>query len=226
MTNAIVLKSSEFLKAVLSNDKEKLENLIFFERLSSTELSDLTKNDKIAVWINLYNTLMQLQQVNNVNEKIDKSIFPLPIFKIAGQVLSLDDIEHGILRGNKAKRGLGYLPGSFLNSVTKSWACKELDPGIHFLLNCGAESCPMIRVLTTENIEIELVESEKDFILSETTVNHEKRTLMVSSLFLFYWFDFGGKKKIRTRIHQYHYYPSHKVRFKKWNWDSHFKKVK
>tara|TARA_R110000737_G_scaffold345455_1_gene373984 strand:- start:59393 stop:60073 length:681 start_codon:yes stop_codon:yes gene_type:complete len=226
MTNAIVLKSSEFLKAVLSDDKDRLENLIFFKQLSSSELSALTDLDLIVVWINLYNAVMQLQQKNNLAKKIDKRIFSLPIFEIAEQVLSLDIIEHGILRGNKAKRGLGFLPGSFLNSITESWACKKLEPRIHFLLNCGAESCPMIRVLTLDTIEIELVESEKDFILAETTVNHEKRIFTISSLFLFYWFDFGGKKNIKSRIHQYHNYPTYKIRFKKWNWESHFKKVK
>jgi len=226
MTNTVVQESSEFLKAVLRFEIDFSSFYSSFEKLENTTLEYLSNTEKLIVWVNLYNALMQIELKNMQNETVDKSIFSKKIFKIAGQQVSLDEIEHGILRRNKLKQALGYLSGSYLNSVTKKWMCDVLDARLHFQLNCGAVSCPMIHVLTEANIEIELREGERDFLRLETDINHEKKLLIISRLFLFYRKDFGGKAKIKSLVNQFHAFPTYKLKYKRWNWKIHSFKIK
>ena len=101
-------------------------------------------------------------------------MFSEEIFTVAGVHLSLDIIEHGILRGNKWKYGFGYVHGGHLPSKIRYWKCKKIDYRIHFLLNCGAASCPVIRVLSESNLDSELNAAEKYFVQTEITKNEIK----------------------------------------------------
>eukprot|EP00958_Prasinococcus_capsulatus_P004443 scaffold412_cov388-Prasinococcus_capsulatus_cf.AAC.17 len=76
-------------------------------------------------------------------------------YQVGEFVLSLDDIEHGILRGNSVH------PSTKVKCFSEDDArcklvVKEVDPRIHFALVCGAKSCPPIRVFTANNLEFGL----------------------------------------------------------------------
>ena len=90
-------------------------------------------------------------------------------YKIGGQVFNLDEIEHGVLRSNRGKNWYfikffenNYLswPGhpsagkpEFSDSDPRhKMALTSLDPRIHFALNCGASSCPPIRIYTEDRL--------------------------------------------------------------------------
>ena len=66
-------------------------------------------------------------------------------YNVGGLLFTLDEIEHGILRCNK-----GHPKDEnpmFEDEARKSLSLSFLDPRIHFALNCGATSCPPIRLL-------------------------------------------------------------------------------
>jgi hypothetical protein len=226
MTNAIVHKSGEFLKSVLANESEFITYFDYFEKVESEILEKLSNSNKMVVWINIYNALMQIELKRMHSNKVDKSIFSKPIFFIAGQNLSLDIIEHGILRKNKLKQAFGFLPGFYVNSITKKWMCDKLDARIHFLLNCGAASCPVINVLTLKNLENQLQDAQSDFIETETKVDPKNKRIIVSQLFLFYRKDFGGKAKVGNLIRQYFPFSDYKLVYKKWDWSIQLLKIK
>ena len=73
-----------------------------------------------------------------------------------GLILSLDDIEHGILRRYRQKYSLGYLPQFWVNNTIKKLAVHEMDNRIHCALSCGAVSCPAIAFYDAENIDAQL----------------------------------------------------------------------
>lgn len=85
-------------------------------------------------------------------------------YRIGGYDFSPDDIEHGILRGNYPHPS--QVTNDPLTSSPSFWPVTDpravllplpyLDPRIHFILNCGASSCPPIRVLSGEAQETEL----------------------------------------------------------------------
>ena len=66
-------------------------------------------------------------------------------YNVGGLLFTLDEIEHGVLRCNK-----GHPKDEkpmFTDEARKSLSLSFLDPRIHFALNCGATSCPPIRLL-------------------------------------------------------------------------------
>lgn len=200
------------------------EQLNFLKEISVSSLVELTDIEKKTFWINIYNAFIQIELKGMKGAAVDKSIFSKKIINIAGQKLSFDKIEHGILRRSLWKYGLGFLSSQYLTRETKNWRTKMLDPRIHFQLNCGAVSCPMIRLLTIENIEAELEFGESDFVTGESEIQNDK--IMLSSLFLFYLKDFGGRRGVKALVKKYYPEENYKLSFKKFDWTKNPKKIK
>ena len=123
----------------------------------------LSDSAKKAVYINLYNAGMVLNLLRHATaEKLDVNSPAFTALKIndikvpggniwngdyklpiADQKLTLDQIEHGLIRGADAKGPLDALKVS------------KLDPRIHAAVNCAALSCPRVRerAYREENID-------------------------------------------------------------------------
>ena len=172
----------------------------------------------MVVWLNLYNAFVQIEIEARGPGELDKDMFTEELFTVAGEHISLDMIEHGILRGNKWKYGLGYVPGGQLPGRIRHWRCKRPDPRIHFLLNCGAASCPVIRIITEENLHDELKQAEEDYLNENVVIEEDNNILSVPGLMRFYLGDFGGTRGIKSRIGLYKEVDGLKMRFEKFDW--------
>ena len=159
---------------------------------------------------------MKITQSNTI--RVGKKIFSSKTICIAGEQLSLDTIEHGIIRSNYWKYGLGYLPGNYLNRITQNWRCQQLDYRVHFQLNCGAVSCPIIRPLKVETLHSELNLGQNHFIASDVLVNEAKKKITISVLFLFYLHDFKGIKGVKRLIGEYHPNQNYRLKFSRFDW--------
>jgi hypothetical protein len=154
-----------------------------------------------AFWINLYNALV-LDAI--ICFGIQKSVtegflgtlffFRRAAYLVGGQRVSLEDIEHGILRGN---RGNPYVPGVHFtsNDPRLAWSL-PLDPRIHFALNCGGRSCPPIRAYEVEKLDQQLDLAARGFIDTTVEVRPERKEVVLSPIFHWYAADFGGRKRI------------------------------
>jgi len=90
-------------------------------------------------------------------------------------VFNYIDIEHGILRRK------------FLQSKKACEQCHALmvdvvDPRMHFALNCGAQSCPIIRPYTSTNLQSELDVATGEFLNRYTVIKPEKCQIKLSRL--------------------------------------------
>lgn len=189
-------------------------------RLKRISLSDLKREipddySKLVFWINLYNSVYLLNSSNL------KQIFSRKALFFKDFSLSLDDIEHGILRRAKWKYSLGYLPDIFVSQAVRQLMVQKLDERIHFALNCGAVSCPPIRYYSLENLDDQFKIAEESFMRSETNWDLEKRKVYVSKIFLWYWADFWGRRGVLRRLH-HHFgmdFSRFKIRFNPYNWN-------
>jgi hypothetical protein len=158
-----------------------------------------TDERKKAFWINVYNAFFQLLRSE---KRVPKSeIFRKKLVVIAGTTLSLDDIEHGILRRNRLKWALGYLPNPFTAPVLKRLEVSKLDFRVHFALNCGARSCPPISFYTPDKIEQQLELAMLSFLGEDILVFPDKKEVHLTPLFKWYLGDFRGFYGIRRLLY-------------------------
>ncbi|MFK8036953.1 MAG: DUF547 domain-containing protein [Crocinitomicaceae bacterium] len=179
--------------ASLLNELAGLDESIF-DQLKSD-------NQKLAFWVNIYNSFYQIIAV--ANPGLGKSIFTEKRIKVAQTIFSLDDIEHGILRLGSHKYSLGFWKSIWIYKHVKKYRPSRLDFRIHFALNCGAKSCPPIAFYSVDNLNEQLNLSSASFLESETIVNPDTRVLTISKLFLWFRKDFGGRVGIDDMFKTY-----------------------
>ncbi len=176
-----------------------------------------TDERKLAFWINIYNAaFLDMRRTGITRPAIyKKRLIPIADFRI-----SLDEIEHGILRRFRSKASLGYLPQFFPGKMIKQLAVSKRDPRIHFALNCGAKSCPPIRSYDLKKIDQQLNLAQRSFLETDSKVIESKKQLEVSKIFLWYQGDFGGKagiKRLHSKVLKRNLH-SYRLRYAEYDW--------
>ena len=130
------------------------------------------------------------------------TFFRKAAYNIGGYRFNCDDIEHGVLRGN---RGHPYIPGPQFaaSDPRRKTVLKHLDPRIHFALNCASQSCPPIAVYTPENIDRQLDTAAYNFIDTTVKILTKKNRLSISPIFKWYMPDFGGHQGVISFLIKY-----------------------
>ena len=161
-----------------SSDRNSLQ--AYLERLTDQDPRQLRKAEQLAYWINLYNALTIEVVLRNPDKssirKMGEGFFSSgpwgdKLIEIAGESLSLDDIEHRILR--------------------PIWR----DHRIHFAVNCASISCPNIALVpyTADNVEEMFSAAEKSYINHPRGVSFDDRgRLNLSKIFSWYRVDFAN----------------------------------
>jgi uncharacterized membrane protein YdjX (TVP38/TMEM64 family) len=175
--------------------------------LRDYDLSRLdSREERLAFWVNLYNTLV----IHGIIELgIRETVKEIPRFfhriayVIGGMVFTPDDIEHGILRGNRRPfNGLFRLISA--SDPRLRHIIAPPDPRIHFTLVCASSSCPPINFYTPERIEQQLDTAAAGFINGpEVEVLSERKLLRLSPIFRWYRPDFGGNSGIVETLVRY-----------------------
>jgi len=186
-----------------------------------------TESKKKAFWLNVYNAYVQIILQDNPelfkdrNSWFGYNFFTSPQITIAGHKLSFDDIEHGIMRRSKIKLSLGYLDQWFPDDFVKQFWWDQVDPRIHFALNCGAASCPYISIYDPRRVEEQLDITSRQYL--EKTTDYEPNTGVVTVNRLMSWFraDFGGKEGAIDMLKEYGIIPegaNPSIQFKEYDW--------
>lgn len=150
--------------------------------------------DAIPFWINLYN-LLTLHIVlagpiaTSVRERDD--FFTGPYYRVAGQALTLDAIEHGILRGN-ARRYMGLKPLFAPGDPRLRWSLHTIDPRIHFVLYTATLSSPPLLALPASQADPALENATRDQLAATVRIDAGGSTARLPRLFRWYTGDFGG----------------------------------
>lgn len=197
--------SREFLAAVKrEQDDDTVRSAL--AALDEGELAALGDDDAAATafWVNCYNAVAQILLREEPSLYEDRRrFFSAERLTVAGTDLSLDDVEHGILRASKWKYGLGYLPRPFPSEFERNHRLAEVDPRIHFALNCGAASCPPILAYTATDVDDQLDTATRSFLEQSSTYNRERSEVTVTRLFLYYRGDFDGRRGIYRFLERY-----------------------
>jgi len=158
------------------------------DNISSQKLSELSKNEKLAYWINTYNLLTidliiktgETQSIKNQGS-LFKNVWKKHKWLINKKFITLHEIEHEILR-------------------------KFEDPRIHFAINCASLSCPDLH---NEPFDAEKIDMQLDYVTNNFLKNNSKGLILkdgeylFSKIFKWYSIDFGGSKNTRQFIANY-----------------------
>lgn len=175
----------------------------------------------LAFWLNTYNAAAQLL-LKRQPELFESRwrFFRTPAITIAGIDLSLDDIEHGILRDRRSKYGLGYLPRLSRTGFASEYRL-AVDPRIHFALNCGAASCPVIFAYSPDTVDRTLDEATESYLNETVTYFADRDRVRLPRVCLWFIGDFGGPSGLRSFLQDYEQIPpssSPSLRFNGYDW--------
>jgi len=212
---------SELLLLHVKMQKDTTATRLQLEKINLNHLKKSLDNDqkKKAFWINIYNAYFQILRKEKGIE--NPAIYREKLFTIANTLFSLDAVEHGILRRYRFKYSMGFFPNIFTPRFIKKLAVNKLDYRIHFALNCGAKSCPPIAFYKTTGLNQQLNLATQSFLEGESEFDDTKKIVYTSTLFKWFFADFGGKRGIK-KIFQKQLnkdISSYDIKYKKYSWE-------
>lgn len=156
----------------------------YLQQLQDVPVSSLNRAEQKAYWVNLYNSLTVKVILDHypVKSITDIDISPgffsngpwdAKLLKIENENVSLNDIEHRILR-----------------PIFK-------DNRLHYALNCASIGCPNLQpvAFTSANTEELLETGASEYINSPRGAEMVKGKLQVSSIYKWFQEDFGDSEK-------------------------------
>jgi len=221
--NDPVAQSEQLLRAVRNDEPtDGIDRAL--AQLGPAELATALDGDdpRLAFWVNVYNATVQRALAENPDQyESRRQFFGKPLVTVAGEPLSLDDVEHGILRRSYSKYTLGYVRSPFRDGFAEQQAVSERDPRIHFALNCGAESCPPVAAYTRDGIGDQLDWAAGGYL--DRTVEYDPAAGRVTVPRVMLWFrgDFGGKDGIYEFLRGYDQLPPDarpSLSYHDWDW--------
>lgn len=159
------------------------------------QIFDESDEIKFAFGINLYNLMIKHAFIKvgvPTNGKERGGFYGGVCYNVGGFIMSLDDVEHGMLRANTRHPYQLKVPFPNKSDERRRFAVSKLDPRIHFALNCGAKSCPPVSRYTVEAIDEELRIAAMSFLDQEDNmvVNPDKMEISLSMILKWYRADF------------------------------------
>lgn len=168
--------------SVTAERRQELDSYV--ETLASALVTGLGRDEQLAYWINLYNalTLQVILDHYPVDSIRDIGISPgfftvgpwkAPLVTVEGQNLSLDNIEHDILR--------------------PQWK----TPLIHYGVNCASIGCPNLlpEAYRGATVVATLEKNAADYINHPRGARVDKGRLIASKIYTWFQEDFGGSEE-------------------------------
>ena len=176
---------------VSAEDRQSLQD--YLHDLQEVRISSLNRAEQMAYWINLYNALTvevilmhypvaSIRDINISPGIFSRGPWDAKLLTIEGQQVSLNDIEHRILR--------------------LLWR----DNRVHYAVNCASLGCPNLQPqpFTPQNTETLLQKAAHEFINHPRGVSFNGNRVEVSSIYFWFMEDFGGSEEgIREHLQKY-----------------------
>ncbi len=174
-----------------ADDATRLQRYV--DRLAATPISQFSRREQLAYWINFYNAVTiqvvathypvaSIREIDLGGGGFGGGPWAKKLVAVEGAELSLNDIEHRILR--------------------PIWQ----DPRIHYAVNCASIGCPNLRRSAYEGDTVNRVleSAARDFVNNPRGVSIQDGELVVSSLYVWFRSDFGDSDAaVLTHLRRY-----------------------
>lgn len=189
--------------ASINGNKSQLEE-ITKEFESNFPGSGWSSAQKLTYWINAYNVYTIKLIVDNYPTSSITNIAAKPwhksFIKLNGKMYSLNQIENDIIR-------------------------KQFnEPRIHFALNCGSKSCPVLlnKAYTPGTVYSKMTSQTKRFLNDSSKNTYGEKEVQISQIFDWYGDDFTkGGKTVFDFINKYRteQLDKQKIAYQEYSWD-------
>lgn len=151
-----------------------------------------------AFWINVFNAgvlrdASELRLAATAREV--EAFFERPRLKVGAHPYSLDDIEHGLLRGNAPKPGRSRAPMG-ADDPRLEYVPILFDERVHFALHSACRSSPPLRVFDGGKLDRQLEEAATGYVQRTVRIEHDGAVVVLPRLFRWFAEDFGGDSGI------------------------------
>ncbi|CAJ2635437.1 unnamed protein product [Trifolium pratense] len=163
-------------------------------KLASLNLKGLNHQEKLAFWINTYNSsILNAYLEHGIPESPEMvvALMQKATIVVGGQLLNAITIEHFILR-------LPYhlkftCPKAAKNDEVKARSIFGLEwsePLVTFALSCGSWSSPAVRVYTASQVDNELEAAKRDYLQASIGITKSNK-IIIPKLLDWYLLDFA-----------------------------------
>ncbi|KAJ0984734.1 hypothetical protein J5N97_003090 [Dioscorea zingiberensis] len=167
---------------------------ILLKKLASVDLAGLAHQQKLAFWINIYNSCMMnafLEQGMPASPQMVVELMPKAMINVGGHLVSAMTIEHFILRlpyhsKYTNAKGLKSAEVTTRGIFGLDWP----EPLVTFALSCGSLSSPAVRIYTASQVEKELEKAKRDYLQAAVGISMTSK-LGIPKLLHWYLLDFA-----------------------------------
>jgi hypothetical protein len=159
----------------LKKEERRLDQ--YLKVLENVDPDSLSRDEQFAFYANIYNAwtvkliLTGYPDIDSIKDlgSLFKSPWKKKLVRINGKVLTLDNVEHDILRP------------------------QFKDARVHFAINCAAYSCPPLlpEPFTAGKLDEQLTDATRSFINNPKRTYLDGNTLYVSKIFKWFAEDFN-----------------------------------
>lgn len=160
----------------------------YLAAMQAIDITQYPRDEQFAYWVNLYNAATidvmianyPLESIRNIG-LVGQGPWKDKILTVGGKQLSLDDIEHGILR--------------------PIWK----DVRIHYAVNCASIGCPNLaaRAYTALTLEAMLDEAATAYVNHPRGFVRIDGALIASSIYDWYGSDWGDQAAVLDHARKY-----------------------
>lgn len=169
--------------------------------LLSVDPARMQEAERKTFFINVYN-LLTIDAILRM-DSLPRSTLSVTQFwrrygyQVGPYKLHLDDIEHGILRGNRAHPTSGDV--MFASDDPRRVLTLPADHRIHSVLNCGAASCPPLDSYFASDLD-QTLDTSMANLCRDGVTSINKSTIIINSIFEWFRSDFGATEQDALRF--------------------------
>jgi len=186
--------------AALHASPERARIAACLAALESFDLQRMAIPAQTAFWLNIFNAVVlrdaaELAAAGSV--RAAGAFFERPRLKIGAFGYSLDDIEHGLLRGNVPKYGARRAP---MRRDDPRLAHMPLayDERMHFAMYSVSRSSPALNAFSAGRLDGELEDATARYLRQHVRVESDGALVVLPRQFYWYAADFGGERSALT----------------------------
>jgi uncharacterized protein DUF547 len=157
---------------------------------------------RLPFWINVYNALVLHAVIaRGVTDSVRSvgDFYGESQYDVSGQVFSLDDIEHGLLRANEPARRGARRPLRD-DDPRQRLAPILFDERVHFAMYSACRSSPWLETFTEQGLDLQLEATTRRYLSAHVRLAPGCTAMHVPKLFDWYEADFGGPEGVRSFV--------------------------